>query len=346
MTGDGPPRGRIIGIYAVLVAFNIAAWVWAFLSLKGNSVLLGTAFLAYSFGLRHALDADHIAAIDNVTRKLMQEKRRPVTVGLYFALGHSTVVILTCLLVAATASVFGGRFHALRQIGGVIGTLTSFAFLWLIGILNLLALRTSYAAFKRIRAGEPFQSEDLDGLLLAGGIGARTFRPLMRIMRHGWHMFLLGFLFGLGFETATEVMLLGLSAERASHGMSITSVLLFPTLFTAGMTLVDTTDGAVMMGVYGWALVQPLRKLHYNITVTLTSAAAAFLVGGVQALGFIADHFGLTGGIWSAVAALTRNFGALGYLLVGLFVGCWALSFGIYRLRGYDRIQVCQPVKP
>jgi nickel/cobalt transporter (NiCoT) family protein len=163
---------------------------------------------------------------------------------------------------------------------------------------------------------------------------------LFGLMRHSWQMFPLGFLFGLGFETATEVMLLGMSAEQASQGVSLASILLFPALFAAGMTLVDTTDGALMMGAYGWAFIKPVRKLYYNIIVTLTSAAVAFLVGGVEALGLISDHFGLTGVFWGWVAGLNSHFGVLGYAVIGVFILCWLVSVIVYRLRRFDEIQV------
>jgi high-affinity nickel-transport protein len=336
----GSIRRRIVVIYSFLIAFSLAVWAWALVTLHGQPVLLGTAMVAYGLGLRHAVDADHIAAIDNVTRKLMQEGKRPVTVGLFFALGHSSVVLVASAAVAMTASMLGSRSLELREVGATIGTLVSFGFLWLIAVVNLLTLRGIWAAFRRVRATGVYEHEDLDTLLVKGGVAARFFRPLFGLMRHSWQMFPLGFLFGLGFETATEVMLLGMSAEQASHGVSLASILLFPALFAAGMTLVDTTDGALMMGAYGWAFVKPLRKLYYNIIVTLTSAAVAFLVGGVEALGLISDHFGLTGAFWNRVAGLNSHFGVLGYAVIGVFIVCWGVSVAVYRLRRFDEIQV------
>jgi nickel/cobalt transporter (NiCoT) family protein len=336
----GSVRRRIVVIYSFLILFSLAVWAWALVSLHGQPVLLGTAMVAYGLGLRHAVDADHIAAIDNVTRKLMQEGKRPVTVGLFFALGHSSVVLVASAAVALTASVLGSRSQGLREIGATIGTLVSFGFLWLIAVMNLLTLRGIWAAFRRVRASGVYEHEDLDTLLVKGGVAARFFRPLFGLMRHSWQMFPLGFLFGLGFETATEVMLLGMSAEQASQGVSLASILLFPALFAAGMTLVDTTDGALMMGAYGWAFIKPVRKLYYNIIVTLTSAAVAFLVGGVEALGLISDHFGLTGVFWGWVAGLNSHFGVLGYAVIGVFILCWLVSVIVYRLRRFDEIQV------
>jgi high-affinity nickel-transport protein len=339
-------RRRIIAIYALLIAFTVSVWAWALVALRGHAVLIGTAVVAYGFGLRHAVDADHIAAIDNVTRKLMQQGKRPVAAGLFFALGHSSVVLIAAAAVALGASVLGDRFHPLRQIGGTIGTIVSFGFLWLIAGLNLFGLRGTWVAFRRVRQTGRYEPEDLDMLVAQGGFAARCFRPLFGLMRCSWHMFPLGFLFGLGFETATEVTLLGMSAEQASQGMSLASILLFPALFTAGMTLIDTTDGALMTGVYGWAFVNPIRKLYYNITITLTSAVVALVVGGVEALGLMSDHFAFTGRFWNAVAGLTRHFGSLGYAIIGLFIACWLVSIGIYRLRRYDEIPPpCPAVK-
>jgi high-affinity nickel-transport protein len=333
-------RRRTIGLYIGLITFNLAVWIWALLALRGQAVLLGTAVLAYGLGLRHAVDADHIAAIDNVTRKLMQEGKKPLTVGLFFALGHSSVVVLAAAAVALTASLLSTRFHSLREVGATLGTLVSFGFLWLIAIANLFTLRSTYAAFRRVRQTGSLEHEDLNVLLAQGGLAARCFRPLFNLMCHSWQMFPLGLLFGLGFETATEVMLLGMSAEQASHGQSLAFILLFPALFTAGMALIDTTDGALMMGAYGWAFVKPIRKLYYNIIITLTSAVVAFVVGGLEALGLISDHFGFTGSFWRGITGLTRHLGNLGYAVIVFFVVCWLVSIGIYRFRRYDDIRV------
>jgi high-affinity nickel-transport protein len=340
---QGSVRRRIVVIYSFLIAFSVAVWAWALVSLHGQPVLLGTAMVAYGLGLRHAVDADHIAAIDNVTRKLMQEGKKPVTVGLFFALGHSSVVLIASAGVALTASALGARSQGLREIGATLGTLVSFGFLWLIAVINLLTLRGIWAAFRRVRATGTYEHDDLDTMLVKGGVAARFFRPLFGLMRHSWQMFPLGFLFGLGFETATEVMLLGMSADQASQGVSLASILLFPAMFAAGMTLVDTTDGALMMGAYGWAFIKPVRKLYYNIIVTLTSAAVAFLVGGVEALGLLNEHFGFTGWFWDFVASLNSHFGMLGYAVIGLFALCWVVSVVVYRLRRFDEIELRAP---
>ena len=333
-------RGKVIGIYLVLIAANVAAWAWALIAFHNYPALLGTGFLAYSFGLRHAVDADHIAAIDNVTRKLMQDGKRPVAVGFFFSLGHSTVVVLASIAVAATAAAFKDRLESFHAVGGIIGTSISAAFLLLIAAINLFVLINVYKTFQRVKNGAGYADEDLDLLLSAkGGLFVRMFRPLFRMIERSWHMYPLGFLFGLGFDTATEVGLLGISAAEASAGLPIWSILVFPALFTVGMTLIDTTDSILMLGAYGWAFVKPVRKLYYNMTITFVSVIVAVIVGGIETLGLIGDKFGLTGILWDAVGGLNDNFGMLGYLIIGIFVTSWIVSIGIYRLRGYDQLE-------
>jgi high-affinity nickel-transport protein len=332
-------RRHVIGIYALLIAGNLVAWGWALIAFHAYPVLLGTAFLAYSFGLRHAVDADHIAAIDNVTRKLMQEGRRPLTAGFFFSLGHSTVVVIATIGVAVTAAAFKDKLEDFHTIGGVIGTSISAAFLLLIAGINVVILLDVWRAFRRVRAGGAFETADAALTSAGGGIFARLCGSLFRLIERSWHMYPLGFLFGLGFDTATEVGLLGISAAQASSGLPIWSILVFPALFTAGMTLIDTTDSVLMVGAYGWAFVKPMRKLYYNMTITFVSVVVAVIVGGVEALGLLADRFGLTGGVWDLVASLNDNFGALGYLIIGIFAGCWLVSMLVYRLAGYDQLE-------
>ena len=332
-------RLRIASIYTILIAANLGAWAWAFTAFHDHPVLLGTALLAYGFGLRHAVDADHIAAIDNVTRTLMQEGRRPVAIGLFFSLGHSTIVVLASVAIAATTTAFQDRFEALKGVGGVIGTLVSALFLLAIAAMNIVILLAVYRTFRRVKAGAPYVEEDLTLLLAGRGLLARLFRPMFRMIRHSWHMYPLGVLFGLGFDTATEVGLLGISAAQASDGLSIWSILVFPALFTAGMSLVDTTDGILMLGAYGWAFVKPIRKLYYNLTITFVSVVVALLVGSIEALGLVGDRFGLEGAFWDGIGALNDNFGTIGYLIVAVFVLSWIASAIIYRARGYDRLE-------
>jgi high-affinity nickel-transport protein len=322
-------RAPLIGIYGWLVAANLAAWAWTFLMFHDQPLLLGTALLAYGFGLRHGVDADHIAAIDNVTRKLMQEGKRPLCVGLFFALGHSTVVALAVAGVAAAATVLSAHFEPFKQVGGMIGI-----------------LRSVWRTFERVKNGGRYDAQDLDILLADRGLLARLFRPLFGLITTSWHMFPLGFLFGLGFDTATEVALLGLSATQAAQGVSLWSVLVFPALFAAGMALVDTTDGVLMLGAYNWAFVKPIRKLYYNLTITLVSVVVAVLIGGIELLGLLGDRLGLSGWFWRAIGGLNDNLNALGFLIIGVFVATWAGSVAFYRYKGLDAIEVGAAVAP
>ena len=328
-------RGRIVGIYAFLVAANLGARIWALVAFAHQPVLIGTAVLAYSLGLRHAIDADHIAAIDNVTRKLMQEGKRPVAVGFFFALGHSTVVVVASLAVAMTANALSEQLASYREIGGIVGTSASALFLFIIAIANLIVLRGVYRAFRLAERGDQVSEEQIDSLLQQRGWLARLFRPLFRFVSQSWHLYPIGLLFALGFETASEISLFGLSAQ-ASNSVSSWSLLIFPALFAAGMTLVDTTDGVLMLGAYGWAYRNPMRKLFYNLTITSVSVLVALVVGGIETLGLIADEFDLHGVFWDAITNLNSNFGALGYGIVGLFVVSWGVSYLIYRFKGYD----------
>ncbi len=331
---------RLVAIALVLLAANLGAWTWAFTAFHRFPLLLGTAMLAYGFGLRHAIDADHIAAIDNVTRKLMQDGQRPVAVGFFFSLGHSTVVGLASIAIALSASAIKRHFTAWHDIGGVISTSASALFLLIIATMNLCILAGVYRTFQRVRARGTCGDDDLDPLFAGGGIAARIFRPLFRFIRESWHMYPLGFLFGVGFDTSTEIALLGIAATQASTGMSIWSILVFPALFTAGMSLVDTADGILMIGAYGWAAVTPLRKLYYNMTITFVSVVVALLVGGIETLGLIAQRLGLRGGMWDVMAVLNQHFGVIGYVIIGVFIASWIISAIVYRLKGYDAFDV------
>jgi high-affinity nickel-transport protein len=333
-------KGKIIGMYTLLLVFNVGAWVWAFFAFRHYPLLMGTAFLAYSFGLRHAVDADHIAAIDNVTRKLMQEGKKPVAVGFMFSLGHSTVVILVCVAIAAAAVALKTQMDSIREVGGVIGTMVSAFFLLVIAGINLIVLLSIFKTFRRVRRGEPYVEEDFDLLLAKRGLLARIFRPMFKIITRSWHMYPLGILFGLGFDTATEIAILGISATEASNGLPIWSIMVFPILFTAGMSLIDTTDSVLMLGAYGWAFIKPIRKLYYNMTITFVSVIVAVVIGGIEALGLLADKLHLSGSFWDAVGGLNSNFGLIGYFIVGLFILSWLLSVAIYKWRRYDDLEL------
>jgi high-affinity nickel-transport protein len=336
----GNLRRRVVGLYALLIAANLAAWAWALVALQDYPVLLGTAVLAYTFGLRHAVDADHIAAIDNVTRALMQTGKRPIAAGLFFSLGHSVGIFAMTLIIAVAAKAVETRFTAYKAIGEVLGTSVSAFFLFAIAIVNAVIFVSVYRAFRSVRAGAPFIEEDMNTLLSGRGLLARLFRPLFRIVSRSWHLLPIGLLFGLGFDTVTEVGLFGISATQAADGKALSVVLVFPVLFGAAMALVDTTDSVLMVGAYGWAFTKPIRKLFYNMTITLVSALVAIVIGGIEALGLIADQLGLQGAFWDLIGALNDNWGALGYAIIGVFVASWLASLAIYRLRRYDEIDV------
>jgi high-affinity nickel-transport protein len=345
MFDDRPVQGRrkVFGLYVLLIAANLAAWLWAFTAFHDHPLLLGTALLAYTFGLRHAFDADHIAAIDNVVRKLMQEGKAPNSVGFFFSLGHSSIVVLASIAIAATAAALQGQLDEFHRIGGIIGTAVSAVFLLVIGLANLLILKGVWAAFTRARRGERIVDEDLDALLAGRGFFARIFRPMFKVVTRSWQMYPIGFLFGLGFDTATEIGLLGISATQAAQGMSFWTILVFPALFTAGMSLLDTTDSVLMTGAYGWAFVKPIRKLWYNLTITAASVVVALFIGGMEALGLISDKLGLAGGFWDFVGAMNDNLANFGYAVVGIFIASWIVSTLVYRARGYDNLQIRRP---
>jgi nickel/cobalt transporter (NiCoT) family protein len=331
-------RRRIIGVYILLFALNVVAWVLAFAAFAGRYPgLLGVALLAYTFGLRHSVDADHISAIDNVTRKLMQERKRPTTVGFFFSLGHSTIVILLSVAIAIAAVVIKNVIPQLQNAGGIVGTLVSALFLYVIAFINLLVLWEIFQTFRKVTRGESYSDQTLEDFLNQRGLMSRFFRPLLRMVDKSWKMYPVGVLFGLGFDTATEVGLLGIAGVEASKGLPALYILIFPLLFTAGMMLLDTTDGILMLGAYGWACVKPVRKLYYKMNITLVSVLVALVVGTIEVISIISAPLGLSGGVWNFLNNL--DFGLLGGVIIGVFVVSWLASTLIYKLRGYDAIE-------
>lgn len=303
-------RSRITLLGAALILFNLVCWLWAWIQFRHQPPLLASALLAYGFGLRHAVDADHIAAIDNATRKLMQDGQRPLGVGLFFSLGHSSVVLLLSAAIAVTATAAERHFGGLKAFGDIAGTLVSSVVLLGLGMVNLMLLPDLWRRFKKGGAD--------DGP--APGLLGRVLRRAFALIGRSWHLYPLGFLFGLGFDTATEIGVLGVSAANAADGMPLWGILIFPALFSAGMALLDTADGVLMLGAYGWAFIEPRRKLYYNFCITLISAAAALLVGAAEGL----DLLGL--------AHINEQLGLIGFALIGLFVFGWAGSAALYRI--------------
>ena len=339
--GDSHLRSRLIGVYAFLIGANVLIWAWALGVLHDKPVLLGTALLAYSFGLRHAVDADHIAAIDNVTRKLMQQGQRPVGVGFYFSLGHSAVVVVLSVAVAFAATAVSGSFDSLKAFGDVVGTSISALFLFAIAILQHPRADLDLAHLQAVRRGEPFVENDFDLLLNSRGFLSRMFRPLFRLVSKSWHMLPIGFLFGLGLRHRDRSRAVRHFGHSGLERRLAATILVFPALFAAGMSLVDTTDGVLMLGAYGWAFMKPLRKLYYNMTITAVSVVVAVVVGGLETLNLIGDQLGLTdgGGFWGAIGAINDNFGILGYIIIGIFALSWIGSVAFYKFKGYDKLE-------
>jgi nickel/cobalt transporter (NiCoT) family protein len=338
----GPSRARIMALYTFLLAINGLAATWAIVSFSDRPTLLATALLAYVLGLRHAVDADHIATIDNVVRKLMQEGKHPLAVGMFFSLGHSLSIALAVAAIAAATLALKDRFQEFKAIGSIIGTGASAFFLLTIGAINLVILRDVWRNFQRARRGGGGPGQEFDLLLSGTGFMARILRPLFRMVTASWQMLAVGLLFGLGFDTATEISLFSVAAGQATGGLSFSNVMIFPALFTAAMTLVDTTDSVLMVGAYGWAFLNPIRKLWYNLTITAISVVVALLIGGIEALGLIASKLQLEGSFWDAVSGLSGSLGSFGYLVVGIFLASWALSFMIYRWLGLEQKTVSQ----
>src|SRR3954454_25059385 len=293
---------------------------------------VGVGITAYTLGLRHAFDADHIGAIDNTTRKLMSEGQRPLSVGFFFSLGHSTIVfalgILVVIGVKGLSGAVADKSSSLHQATGVVGPVVSGTFLFLIGILNLVILVSIVRIFRRMRHGE-FDEAELEEQLDKRGFMNRFYGRATRAVRKPWHMYPLGILFGLGFDTATEVALLVLAGAAAGSGLPWYGILCLPILFAASMSLFDTIDGAFMNFAYGWAFSKPVRKIFYNITITGLSVAVALLVGTLELLSVLAGRLDLTGGIWDFASNLDLN--VVGYAIAGLFVATWAVALAVWR---------------
>lgn len=317
-------------LYCILISFNILAWIWAFTAFHHSPLLLNTAFLAWIFGLRHAVDADHIAAIDNVVRQFTQQRKPSLAIGLWFALGHSTIVIIFTLIVAIFANAFKPQIDAFQTIGGTLATLISGSFLLLIAFINFFIFLKIWNVFKEFRTNKHYSIEDMDNILDSRGFLTRFLKPAFRMVSKEWHMYPLGFLFGLGFDTATEIGLLGIAAIQAAKGMSTWDIMIFPALFTCGMTLIDSTDSIVMTGAYNWAFKEPLRKLWYNLTMTGISIFVAIIIGGIEILGLLHDKFQFSGFFWNTIAAMQENLGSVGFIVIGIFILCWLSSFAIF----------------
>src|SRR2546426_4691932 len=324
---------RLSGLFGSVALLHLLGWgIMLLLVAPRYPVMLGLGGLAYTFGLRHAFDADHISAIDNTTRKLLQEGKQPLGVGFFFSLGHSTVVLLIAVALGiATQFVQTGVVNEnaqLKSIGGLIGTGVSGAFLLLIGILNLVILVDIIKLFRRMKAGD-YDRQSLEHELVVGGLLTRLFGRLFRLIGHSWQMYLVGFLFGLGFDTASEISLLAISAGAAAQHLPLYALISLPLIFAAGMSLMDTADGAFMSRAYAWAFSNPVRKVFYNLTVTALSVFVALFVGLFELSQLLVQQLDLRGGAWDAIAGM--DLGVMGFVIVAAFIVTWAGAFLIYR---------------
>ena len=331
-------KGRILLIYVCIAVATTLGVAGSIAVGSVSFVLGGLGLVAFVFGLRHGVDADHIAAIDNVTRKLIQEGKTPLTVGTWFSLGHSTVVVVMILgLVIATKSIIQA-IPFLQLAGALIGTTVSGVFLLLLGLTNLTIVIGLYKVFRGLKDGKLSRPE-LEELLDRRGMVNRYFRSLFRIVSEPWKAYPVGLLFGLGFDTASEIALIAISVGvGVSASVPLWMVLLLPFMFTCGMVLVDTTDGVAMRMAYTWAVLKPLRKVYYNITITIMSVLVALAIGTVELLQVASGELNLRGPFWSLLGAL--DFETLGFLVVGLFGATWLLSLVYWKYKRYDELKL------
>jgi len=335
---DRGERGRLAGLFGSVGVLHLAGWGLLLVYGANHPGFIWLGGVAYMLGLRHAFDADHISAIDNTTRKLLQSGKKPLGVGFFFSLGHSTVVFLIAVALGlAVRWVVQGVVAdsgQLRSIGGAVGTLVSGGFLVLIGILNLLVLIDIVRVYRKMRRGE-YDRQGLENELIAGGLMTRMFGRLFRLIEHSWQMYPIGFLFGLGFDTASEVAFLAVSAGAAAQGLPLGAIISLPVIFAAGMSLMDTMDGAFMAKAYSWAFASPIRKVFYNLTVTSLSVFVALFVGVIELVQILVQVLGLRGGMFDEISRF--NFlGVAGYVIVAAFIVTWAGAIVFYKVRRID----------
>ncbi len=330
-------KRRLCGFGGAVLFINVLGWglLWYSVVVDHSVLSVAIGLTAWTFGLRHAFDADHISAIDNTTRKLLQDGRKPMGVGFFFSLGHSTVVFVIALALGLAVKVLVDSVVSdngqLKSLGGLIGTSVSGVFLILIGLLNLIILVDIVRIYRRMQAGH-YDRASLEHELVAGGIMTRVFGRLFKLVRHSWQLYPIGFLFGLGFDTASEVALLAISAGAAAQHLPFLAVLSLPLIFAAGMSLMDTTDGAFMSKAYAWAFSNPIRKVFYNLTVTSLSVFVALFVGLVEVAQILIGLLKLRGPVFDAVAGFDF-IGKAGIIIVAAFVFTWAIAFTVFKVR-------------
>ncbi len=320
---------RLASLYGFVAALHLVGWGLYLYYAADWPALVGLGFVAYMFGLRHAFDADHIAAIDDTVRYMLQKGKKPLGLGFFFSLGHSTVVLCLAVVIAFAATAVKHELPELKNIGGLLGAGVSGTFLWIIGILNLLVLLDILGVWKKAKAGT-HDHKHLEELLLQRGLINRLLGGrLQKLLNHSWQMYPLGLLFGLGFDTASEVGLLAMTAGASAGNLPLPAVLSLPILFAAGMSLMDTTDGVLMSKAYNWAFLNPLRKIFYNITTTSLSIAVALVIGTIELLQVLTSMLDLHGSFFDFIVGL--DFGVLGYMIVGMFLLAWALSVATWK---------------
>ena len=338
-------KATVVLLYALILAATVGAFAAAFAYLPhhypgeltgGGLIFSGLAITAYVLGVRHGFDADHIAAIDNTTRKLLNDGKRPLTVGTWFSLGHSTIVSGMIVALVVALNFINQNYHTFASVGAVLGTAVSGVFLMIIGLVNVLIVLEVYRIFRGLR-DRRLDQKALDEQMEKRGFLYRYFGRLFRIVNEPYQIYPIGVLFGLGFDTATEVLLIGIAVYFGGTGaFPLWAVLILPLLFTCGMVLSDTSDGIAMRYAYGWAFDQPIRKVYYNLTLTVLSVLVAFAIGGVELLQVISAELGWSGPFWAWLGGL--SFEALGVGIVVLFVGAWLVALAIYRVKHYEEI--------
>lgn len=344
-TRDEVPR--LLGMFGFIALLHLLGWglfahynsipkLHDLTSRDGTLVYAGAGALAYTFGLRHAFDADHISAVDDTTRYLLQKGKRPLAVGFFFSLGHSTVVFTFVTALALVAAKATGFQRAFQGTGGVIGTLVSGGFLYLIAALNFAVLAGIMRAWRQAKRGE-YSPEALDALLAKRGFMNRIFRGRYnKLINNSWQMYAVGLLFGLGFDTSTQVGLIAIAGSSAiAGGLPPLAIIALPLLFAAGMSLADTLDGVFMSKAYGWAFVTPIRKIYYNITTTGLSIFVAFVIGTIELLGLLSKEAGFTGPPWDTLDAIDINLA--GRAIVGIFFVVWIGAVLYYKIRKIDQ---------
>ena len=337
---------RLTGMFAFIIALNVVGWLIFILYVmphhfdykgvggsRGLGVGLGVAITAWFLGFRHAFDADHISCIDNTTRKLMADGKRPLGTGFFFSFGHSTVIVAVGVgITFAARAVFGAMVNpnsAYETAGGAIGTLLSAGFLYLIAVLNLIVLAGIFKVFREMRSGA-YNEVELEHQLQARGLMYRFFGRFMRSINHTWQLYFVGLVFGIGFDTTTEVVLLAATAYAAIQGLPFFAVLALPFMFSGGMMLFDTLDGCFMNFAYGWAFARPVRKVYYNLVITGLSIGAAFIIGTIEILGILTTELHLNGAFWNAMANFNINIA--GFCIAALFVLIWAAALTYWRV--------------